>query len=141
VDTKLELGEALLGRLRRSGLKPQELWALSRIGARIPFYGPLNVVIPGDRIAGWLDTLKSLGREPTESLAGAMVHMARFTGDRERDVDDAGRRALLAWLEGLPNAEKYRRMLLHSERRLQDQEQEWVFGESLPVGLRVAGPT
>lgn len=141
VETKLELGEALLGRIRRVGFKPQELWALSRIGARIPFYGPLNAVIPGTRIAGWCEALRSMGREPTESAAAAMVHMARFTGDRERDLDDAGRQAVLAWVESLPDAERYRRTLLHAEGSLRDQEREWAFGETLPLGLMLADPT
>ncbi|MCU0573065.1 MAG: hsp70 family protein [Syntrophobacteraceae bacterium] len=141
VDTKLELGEVLLGRIRRSGSKPQDLWALSRVGARIPFYGPLNSVIPGSRIAGWLEALRSWGREPSETLANALVQMARFTGDRERDLDDAGREAVMAWLDRLPHPERYRRMLLHPESSLLDQEREWVFGESLPAGLTVAGQT
>ena len=141
VDSKLELGEVLLGRIRRSGSKPQDLWALSRVGARIPFYGPLNSVIPGSRIAGWIEELGAMGREPSETLANALVQMARFTGDRERDIDAAARQAVMAWLGRLPSSEKYRRMLLHPESSLLDQEREWVFGESLPVGLMVASPT
>jgi molecular chaperone DnaK (HSP70) len=140
VETKVDLGEALLGRIQRTSPKPQDLWALSRMGARIPFYGPLNLVIPGRRVAAWLESLMALGGEPSETLAQTLVQVARFTGDRERDLEDSTRQRILQWLEGAPHPERYRRMMLHPESSLLDQEREWVFGESLPVGLTVAGP-
>ncbi len=138
VETKADLGEVFLKRIQRSPSKPQDLWALSRLGARIPFYGPLNLVIPGSRVEHWLGALTSMDPEPTETLAHAVVQMARFTGDRERDIDESGRERILAWLDRVPRPERFRRMLLHPESSLLDQEREWVFGESLPVGLTVA---
>jgi hypothetical protein len=138
VQTKEDLGEVFLRRIQRSPSKPQDLWALSRLGARIPFYGPLNLVIPGSKVEKWLESLISMGPEPSETLAHAVVQIARFTGDRERDIGVPGRERVLAWLDRAPRAEKYRQMLLHPESSLLDQEREWVFGESLPVGLMIA---
>ncbi len=138
VQTKEDLGEVFLRRIQRSPSKPQDLWALSRLGARIPFYGPLNLVIPGNKVEKWLESLTSMGPEPSETLAHAVVQIARFTGDRERDIEEPGRERILAWLDRAPRPEKYRQMLLHPESSLLDQEREWVFGESLPVGLMIA---
>jgi hypothetical protein len=98
----------------------------------------LNLVIPGNKVEKWLESLTSMGPEPSETLAHAVVQIARFTGDRERDIEEPGRERILAWLDRAPRPEKYRRMLLHPESSLLDQEREWVFGESLPVGLMIA---
>jgi hypothetical protein len=138
VQTKLDLGDVLLRRMNRSSPKPQDLWALSRLGARIPFYGPLNLVIPGNGVMGWIEALTSMGPEPSETLAHTVVQISRHTGDRERDLDDSGRERILGWLYRVPRSEKYRQMWLHPESSLLDQEREWVFGESLPVGLTIA---
>ncbi len=135
VQTKEDLGEVFLKRILRSPSKPQDLWALSRLGARIPFYGPLNLVIPGSTVEKWLEALTSMGPEPSETLAHTVVQIARFTGDRERDIDESRRDKILAWLDRAPRPDKYQQMLRHPESSLLDQEREWVFGESLPVGL------
>lgn len=140
IQTKVDLGNVILKRILRSGPKPQELWALSRLGSRIPFYGPLNLVIPGKVASGWVTELISLRQETSETLAHAVVQLARFTGDRERDLEDSDRRRILDWLSTGPRAEKYCQMLLHPESSLLEQEREWVFGESLPVGLLVSKP-
>jgi hypothetical protein len=138
VQTKVDLGEVFLRRIQRSPSKPQDLWALSRLGARIPFYGPLNLVIPGNKVEKWLESLTSEGPEPSETLAHAVVQIARLTGDRERDIDELLRENILKWLDRAPRPDKYRQMLLHPESSLLEQEREWVFGESLPVGLVIA---
>ena len=54
VETKVALGRLLLENIRNVKPKPQELWAISRLGARVPFYGPLDRVIPAKEVAaGW----------------------------------------------------------------------------------------
>ena len=83
---KVELGWLLLGGILRNGARPQSLWTLSRFGARIPFYGPLDQVIPGDEASRWVNELLSLDMEPTDALAQVMIQLCRRTGDRERDL-------------------------------------------------------
>jgi hypothetical protein len=95
----------------------------------------LNLVIPGSTVEKWLEALTSMGPEPSETLAHTVVQIARFTGDRERDIDESRRDKILAWLDRAPRPDKYQQMLRHPESSLLDQEREWVFGESLPVGL------
>ena len=42
---------------RKGREDPVHLWALARLGARVPLYGPLNAVIPPARVAEWLSRL------------------------------------------------------------------------------------
>ena len=42
---RAKLGSELLARLGRDSRNSGGLWALSRFGARAPFYGPLNAVV------------------------------------------------------------------------------------------------
>lgn len=133
--TKVELGRLLLGGILRNGARAQSLWTLSRFGARIPFYGPLDQVIPSDEAAHWVDQLLSLGLEATDALAQVMIQLCRRTGDRERDLPQEDRDRVAEWLAKLPRADRYRDILNHPDASLETREREWIFGESLPAGL------
>jgi hypothetical protein len=63
--------------------------------------------------------------------------LARKTGDRYRDVDDATRREIVAWLEQNRAAEHLRDLVAEGGT-LAGEEQGRMFGESLPSGLRLA---
>lgn len=134
-SVKVDLGRLLLQRIERGRPKAQELWALSRIGARKPFYGPLDQVVPPKEAAKWVRTLLSLGLDPTEPLAQTLVGMARYTGDRVRDLSEEDRELVAGRLRGLPKGERYRELLLNPDIELTSGEQDWIFGESLPSGL------
>lgn len=134
VETKVELGRLLLGRIRKK-TRPQDLWTLSRLGARVPLYGPLDRVVPSGEAASWITELFSMGLPVREAMAHALVHLARFTGDRERDVPEERRRQVADWLGGLPQPERFQEVLSNPESTWQGQEQDWIFGEALPSGL------
>lgn len=136
--TKVELGEVLLQRIARGKPRSQDLWALSRFGARIPFYGPLDQVAPSKEASSWLNALLSLNLEPSDALAQAVVQLARRTGDRARDISPSEREAVASWLGRFPNASRYRELLEDPEAALRGHEQEWIFGEALPAGLIVS---
>jgi hypothetical protein len=127
IQTKTDLGEALLKRFKNRDGGPSELWCLSRLGARHLFYGPLNQVIPPATASRWIDAmLRNPGSE--EALAA----IAQTTGDASRDLPPATlalvRRALetnkpemLPFFEG------------EDARELRTLGR--VFGEELPAGL------
>ena len=139
VDKKVQLGNMLIGKLDRKKPRPQEFWALGRFGARIPFYGPLDQVIPCQQAVKWLDVLLSMNLAASEPLARSLIQLARLTGDRERDIAEEKRDYLAGWLDQLPNGDRFKEALTHPETILQSQEQDWVFGESLPAGLILSG--
>ena len=57
IETKTELGEALIKRLKSGEGGETELWCLSRIGARQLFYGPINRSYPPTTASRWVDAL------------------------------------------------------------------------------------
>ncbi len=71
--TKIELGGMLLDLLPRRKMEPVRpaiAWAVSRIGARQPVYGPLNTVVPAESAAAWLKRLMDLDlNDPMTPLA------------------------------------------------------------------------
>ena len=138
VEEKKTLGRILLERMRKKA-RPQEYWALGRFGSRVPLYGPLNRVIPGKEVSSWLSTLLSYALPAKEAVARSLVQLAMRTGDRERDVDEEARQRVSAWLEGVPRPERFQELLKNEEGTFGRQEQEWMFGETLPSGLVLTG--
>ena len=86
----------------------------------------------------WLHSILSWDLETTDSLARTLVHLARKTGDRARDLPLVDIELLSQWLGYLPQSERYRELLTNPEAALFSQEREWVFGEALPAGLTLA---
>jgi molecular chaperone DnaK (HSP70) len=131
VQTKTQLGDALLALLKAGELTDAAQWSLGRLGARKLFSGPNNLVVPAPTVSRWAESMLKLPHTPAllESLAG----MARITGDGSRDlpavVVDAVRKAC-------ESSTKSPELLL----QLSGQEDDLaassrVFGEDLPAGL------
>lgn len=136
---KIELGNIILDVFPRNKiepLRPALAWALGRIGARIPFYGPLNTVVPAETAAAWLDRLINFRCEEPMLLFAAM-QIARRSGDRYRDLDDPPRQKLLRWLS-TQNAPPHYQELVQNVAPLDTEEQVLIFGDSLPKGLQLS---
>ncbi len=144
VHLKAELGEMLLDLIpRRRFESPREamVWTLGRLGQRVPAYGPLNTLIPSARVAGWLDKLlEQLPDNGSSQHAAivqfAVVQMARRTDDRHRDVAAEVRERIVDWLRDQGAAE-HAIELVRDGGELDSEEQNRVFGEALPSGLRI----
>lgn len=139
VKPKEELGQTLLKLCRRSPTPPHAFWALTRLGARVLFYGPLNAVLHPHVVEGWLDAL--LPFEPghdSERLAWAfcLTQLARRSGQRALDVDDSHRHSVLTVLRAQPVPPHWGRMV-EEVTELEADEQSQLFGETLPIGLRL----
>jgi hypothetical protein len=127
IQTKTDLGEALLRRFKNRDGGVSELWCMSRIGARQLFYGPLNQVIPPATASRWVDALLKV-----PSSEDALAAIAQVTGDASRDLPPATlglvRRAVETNKpELLPVFEGEGARELRALGR--------VFGEELPAGL------
>ncbi len=135
--TKLELGGILLDLLPRKKMEAVRgaiVWALGRIAARVPVYGPLNTVVPPDAAAQWIERLMDAPYDGHMPLA--VMQMARRTEDRYRDLGEKPRRKVLGWLaaQGCP---AHFVELVRDGGSLDEEEEGLVFGESLPKGLRL----
>jgi molecular chaperone DnaK (HSP70) len=121
LQTKTQLGDALLSRAKAGEMRDTALWCLSRIGARKLFYGPINQVVPASTATRWVDTLVKVPHS-----ADALVAIARRTGDTTRDLSPA-------------TIEMVRRTIPEAlVPALEGEEQEdlgKIFGEELPSGL------
>lgn len=138
VATKIELGAALCKLLAKhnSPLQAAALWALARLGARSPVYGPLNCVVPPETAWQWLQALLKW-HDADPLLAFAVMQLARRTDDRYRDLADKQRNAVLGWLRR-SGASEHLVELVERGGLLDREEQKLVFGDSLPAGLYIA---
>ncbi len=138
VETKIELGGLFLDLLEKKKIQPifsAIIWAVGRIGARIPFHGPLNTVVPSEIVGNWIERVLQTRSEATETVF-AVVQLARRTNDRYRDLDEKSRR-LAADFVAASGVPPHFAELIRSGGELQEGERSLAFGESLPKGLRL----
>jgi DNA-K related protein/Hsp70 protein len=132
-EQRTRLGDELAARLRRDSRNASLLWALGRIGARVPLYGPLSSVVPPAAAERWLEALLAIDPGSGDALAAAAQLVAR-TDDPVRDVRDEARESVIARLlhaGASPDAIRPVREPVAADRTMGAR----LFGESLPEGL------
>ncbi len=135
VQTKQDLGEVALSFPRKNHqVFEAVLWALARIGARVPMYGPLNELISTDLVEEWL--VKIMGMPWFKNSAFCVMQLSRRTGDRYRDIGDSLRSEVIGYLK-THDAADHLIALVDQGGALEQGEENMVFGESLPHGLRI----
>ena len=133
---KAELGDALLALLEKKKVPDQSFWALGRLGARVPLYGPIEGVLARKIAEKWLERVMAMPWKG-EAHALAAAEIARASGDRARDLDEALRRRLADRLRaGFVEGERLARLVLEPTAR-EAREERLAFGDSLPSGLRL----
>jgi hypothetical protein len=138
VQHKMKLGDELVQRMdsRKGREDPVHLWALSRIGARVPLYGPLNLVVPPQKVAEWTKKLLAWDWPDPEKVAFPLAQLGRRTGDRTRDLDDATRAALATVVRAMPGGERAV-VLVEQVVALEAREERVALGDTLPAGLKM----
>jgi hypothetical protein len=136
--TRVRAGHALAERLRKEPRNSSLAWALGRLGARVPFYGPLDRVVPPADAETWLDLLAASGTANPEA-ATAIAQIAALTGDAARDLSAAARARALAALDALGAPEALRTQLARVTAVDRADQAVRYCGEDLPAGLRVTG--
>jgi len=140
-DAKVALGDVLARDLARPALANHVLWSLGRLGARVLLYGPANAVVPREVAERWttalVDRVFAPGRETTDAIF-ALAQMARVSGDRARDLDEALRVRVLERLEAL-GADEVALRPVREYHELEAEQQGEALGDALPVGLRLLG--
>jgi molecular chaperone DnaK (HSP70) len=126
LQTKTQLGDALIGRVKKGDMVETGLWCLSRIGARKLFYGPINQVLPVQTATKWVEALLKVPK-----AEDAVVAIARRTGDSTRDLSPA---TIETIRRRIPEA------LLPTLEGEVEEDLGKVFGEELPSGLVAAAP-
>ncbi|MBF0119254.1 MAG: hsp70 family protein [Desulfobacterales bacterium] len=134
VKDKVKWGKLLLSEIQPKKCKPQTLWSISRIGARELLYGPIDRVIPQEVASEWIQILLSQTWHNPKQLIGTIVHMARKTGDRTRDIDSTVISKIIDWMLKYDLSQDYKKYLT-DVIPLAKQEESAIFGESLPAGI------
>jgi molecular chaperone DnaK (HSP70) len=135
---KLKLGDELIQRMQtRKGREDQvHLWALSRLGARVPLYGPLNAVVPASKVKEWLGALLAWDWPEPEKVAFPLAQLGRRTGDRARDLDDTIRTQLAGVVRAMPGGDRAA-VLVEQVVALEAREELVALGDTLPAGLKL----
>lgn len=135
---KTLLGEVLLRRLEENTITNAQLWALGRLGARTPWHGSLNTVVPAETAESW--ARRFLQRSPEKSGENAwfaMSQLTRRTGDRYRDVSESIRAASILWLQKTGASSREIDLVRTGGDFSKEEDSSQTFGEALPKGLRM----
>jgi hypothetical protein len=135
---RVTIGDELVRRVRRDADNVSLLWAIGRLAARAPLYGPLSSIVPPQDAGRWLDALLSITKI-TPELAAAIVQIAARVGDPLRDLDQEQlARARTRLREGGIDGDALR-PLEEVVAATSTFDADRVFGEPLPDGLRLDG--
>ncbi len=131
---RVGLGERLLSEIKPRKCKPQQLWSLSRIGARVPLYASVDRVVPPAEVRPWITRMLEANWRNPRPVLSALCQMARRTGDRARDLPRDFLQTVAGWMcdHGADDAlvEPLEKII-----PVRSHEQDVIFGERLPAGL------
>ncbi len=136
VVEKVKVGGWLLKRLKKPSEPVLSWWALSRIGARVPFYGSAHNVVPVDTVEKWLVQLLEATWKKDSPIAFAAALMARKSGDRARDISPQLSEAVVMQLQGIKAPQTWIDMV-EQVVDLGESDQRLLCGDALPVGLKL----
>jgi hypothetical protein len=139
VAHKIKVGDELLRRMetRKGREDALHVWAIGRLGGRLPLYGPANLVVPPDKASLWLRQLLEWDWPEPEKAAFPLASLGRRTGDRARDLDDGLRARLAAVLRTMPGGDRTA-VLVEQVVALEAREERVALGDTLPAGLRLS---
>lgn len=136
---KVELGDLLLKQARKAGVDRHTFWCVTRFGARVPLYGPINCVVPKATAEQWIEILlaaEELDERQKPERDFALAQLSRRSGDRARDIDESLRDRVLAHLRKENVAERWQHMV-EQVAELESVEESQLLGDALPPGLRL----
>jgi DNA-K related protein len=129
IQTRTELGDALVRGVKAGTARESELWCVSRIGARELFYAPINQVLPPATVTRWVEALL-----PLPAAAETLASLGRRTDDPTRDLSSATRDAVRQKLAAQPRSAQLLTIFDGEEER-DERALGRIFGEELPSGL------
>jgi len=132
---KREVGEAMLERIGREGPAPHLLWAIGRLGARVPFHGSGHACVGPGVAEAWIERLAALPVKRPD-LVFPVAQLARMSGDRARDVGPEARDLALRVLAEARAPDALARPVREAVA-LEAADEQRIFGEGLPAGLKV----
>ena len=133
VERKIEAGGWLLEKIPAPGT----VWALGRLGARVPVARAAQSAVPPQAAAAWVEKLLELDFRKVDEAPFALAQLARLSGDRARDLDEELRERAARRLEQAGAPPDWPRSL-REVQALAEKDEQRVFGEALPLGLHLS---
>jgi molecular chaperone DnaK (HSP70) len=133
---KQEAAGWLLERLA-AGQAPGVVWALGRLGARVPVASAAHHALPLDAAAALLEQLLSLDWKRFDEAPFAVAQLARLSGDRARDLPQELRERAAQRLSAHGAPAEWAQAI-REVHALGEKDEQRVFGEALPSGLHLA---
>lgn len=137
---RTELGDMIMDLMHRAAFEPVYnalIWALGRVGGRVPVYGPLNLVLPAAKVSAWLDQLLRSAELNSPGVQLTLMQLSRKTNDRFRDIEESLRHRILGRLQ-TTGTSAHLLQLIREGGTLEGEEASLILGESLPAGLQLA---
>jgi len=137
---KEQLGDALVAQLKRQPVPNYVFWSLTRLGARVLFYGPLNTIVHPSIAERWLAALvEYTPTNDNDRLAWAfcLAQLGRRSGLRGVDIHHEHQEALAKMLRSMAVPATWAKMV-EEVVAPEGADQSRLFGESLPIGLRLS---
>jgi hypothetical protein len=134
---RAELGGWILERTWTD--RDPRLWeAIRRLGARVPAYASVDHVVLPAVVERWVEQILREKWDQVPAAAEAAIALSRVTGDRARDLSESVRKEVARRLAAAgADAGRVRPVL--ELVAVEEEERVAFWGESLPVGLRLAG--
>ncbi len=137
--TKEQLGDALVAQLKRQPVPNYVFWSLTRLGARVLFYGPLNTIVHPSIAERWLVALvEYTPTNDNDRLAWAfcLAQLGRRSGLRGIDIHHEHQEVLATMLKSMTVPATWAKMV-EEVVEPEGADQSRLFGDSLPIGLRL----
>lgn len=134
-EDKGQLGAWIGAQLRLpTGINGPWTWALGRLGARLPPARSQHQAVAPEVAESWLEWIGDAHARGADGALFAITQVARKTGDRSRDLDDAPRSRALEILKHANAPEPWLRLVTEvTHLNLADEAR--ALGDTLPVGL------
>jgi molecular chaperone DnaK (HSP70) len=133
-DVRERSGELFFERIK----KLRSYSPLARVGARVPFHGDPEDAVDAAVAQRWVERLLELSWDEAEGAAFSCASLARLTGDARRDLAPQLRKQVAERLTAAKSPASWIDMVLRGGE-LGAGDMKRVFGEALPVGLKLSG--
>jgi molecular chaperone DnaK (HSP70) len=138
-SVRTETGEMILDLVSRGRMKSVRdpmIWTLGRLGARVPMGAAAAVPVAASTAEKWLKELLQRQIDDVISTPLTVMQLTRRTGDRFTDVGQEFRDEAIRYLREM-NGDARLISLIRDGGATDSETQSAVFGESLPVGLKM----
>jgi molecular chaperone DnaK (HSP70) len=133
------LAEPLLKQYRRPPVQHYAPWALARLGARSLLYAPINHIVSAEIVSRWIDQLlpyQPVHDSDRRSWLWTLTTLSRRIGVRGLDIEDSLRTQVISVMEQHQAPHRYVQLVKEISQLERDEEQQ-MFGDDLPLGLKL----